>query len=69
MIISYCYLCHKAGLRWDNPDGKDEYGQTGKERWKNYCQTGDLSRPRTKKWCPRCKQWVNYGEKPTGGTK
>lgn len=62
MIISYCPICHKAGLRWDDPNGKDQHGRNSATRFNDY-YAKSINLPRNKKWCPRCKKWVDYIEK------
>ena len=46
MDVGFCPNCKKAGLRYKNPEGHypSEYVPL-----KNYG---------AKKWCPRCKEWV-----------
>ena len=71
MRIDYCPNCHKAGLKYDNPEGKDIEGHTQPERyklWQEYCdKVGKYVQHSTyglKKWCPRCKVWVKPENKP-----
>lgn len=55
MRIRYCPKCGKAGLKWDDDNGKGNDGLTDHERY----TSGDYSKhDYSLRWCPRCKEWV-----------
>lgn len=63
MRIDYCPECHKAGLRYANPEGRDCNGKTQQDRYNDWYKSGAnkneiFSSHGPKKWCPRCKKWV-----------
>lgn len=50
MDVDFCPNCKKAGLRYKDHDGHYPV---------DFLAHDVLSRSReTKKWCPRCKEWV-----------
>lgn len=56
MRIDYCPNCNKAGLKYRND--KDDYMNLIPNHYAN-----------RKKWCPRCKVWVEPINKPYIGSK
>jgi hypothetical protein len=53
MRIRYCPKCGKAGLKWDDENGKGYDGLTDQERYERGATT-DFSM----RYCPRCREWV-----------
>ncbi len=53
MRIRYCPKCNKAGLKWDDANGKGFDGLTDTERWAQNKITNFHMR-----YCPRCTEWV-----------
>ncbi len=53
MRIRYCPKCRKAGLKWDDAQGKGYDGLTDNER----CQRGTTT-DYSMRYCPRCEEWV-----------
>ncbi len=68
MRIDYCPKCHKAGLREQDPKGFYSDGRTGKQRYEAYL-TGLKIIASNKKWCPRCKEWVEPENHPYIGIR
>ena len=74
MRIDYCPKCHKAGLKYDDPDGRDIEGHTQLERYKLWqeAHANNQTREHTyglRKWCPRCKEWVKPENHPYIGLR
>jgi len=71
MRIDYCPKCHKAGLKYENEQGEDPSGLTQAERFLAWCDDPQnyVSARGTKKWCPRCKEWVETENHPYIGMK
>lgn len=58
MRIRYCPKCGKAGLKWDDMNGKGYDGLSTQERYEAY-RDGKLVLERWGyRYCPRCKEWV-----------
>lgn len=53
MRIRFCPECGKAGLKWNDPEGKGYDGLTDAERYRSGAVTDWSMR-----YCPRCKEWV-----------
>lgn len=53
MRIRYCPKCGKAGLKWDDANGKGYDGLTDHERY----QQGGVTDYHMR-YCPRCQEWV-----------
>jgi hypothetical protein len=68
MRIDYCPICGKAGLRYENTEGKDANGLTRQELWAIY--PNPLPIPHgSQKYCPRCNRWIEPCNKPYIGVK
>ncbi len=64
MRIDYCPKCGKAGLRYETSEGLDCDNRTERQRYEAW-NTGDyFSSYGSKKWCPRCKEWVKPENHP-----
>jgi hypothetical protein len=57
MRIRYCPDCKKAGLKWDDANGKGYDGMTDRERYSSNIPVKEgLFNMR---YCPRCHGWVH----------
>jgi hypothetical protein len=57
--IRYCPKCNKAGLKWDDNDGKGNDGLTTSERYEKYMRKEIVTLNFHMRYCTRCKEWVN----------
>lgn len=58
MRIRYCPKCGKAGLKWEDNNGKGYDGLTETERYEKYTNGEGGGLDWSKRWCRRCGEWV-----------
>lgn len=58
MRIRYCPVCGKAGLKWEDDNGKGNDGLTDHERYESYAKGEKPNHDYSLRYCPRCKKWV-----------
>jgi hypothetical protein len=65
MRIDYCPNCKKAGLKHQDPQGRDNMGLTSKESYEKFLRHEKLTGEGSgRKWCPRCLGWVIPNNRP-----
>ncbi len=73
MKIDYCPKCDKAGLKHNDPEGKNANGHTRQQRYEVYMNIRGNEIPLipygSMKWCPRCKEWVKPENRPYIGSR
>ena len=60
MRIRYCPKCQKAGLKWEDSQGRCSDGLTPQEQYNEYVLGKPANLERYDwRYCPRCQEWVN----------
>lgn len=58
MRIRYCPKCGRAGLKWNDDDGKGNDGLTDTQRYESHAFGERSNLDYSMRWCPRCREWV-----------